>query len=146
MNPMVISSDGDEYYAYILLYVDDILCIRHDAESVITKFDKYFKLKPDSVGEPDMYLGAKVRPMKLENGVWAWILIFSQYVQESYCNVQKYVKENLGGVYKLSKQVPNLFAMVYAPELDSYTVLDHSLASYYQSQIVFFRWMVEHGD
>ena len=57
--------------AYILLYVDDILCIHHDAEIVLTKFDKCFKLKPDSFGEPDMYWGSKVRPMKLENVVWA---------------------------------------------------------------------------
>ena len=56
MKPMVRPSDVAEYYAYTLLYVDDILCIHHDAESVLTKVDKYFKLKPDSVGETDMYL------------------------------------------------------------------------------------------
>ena len=49
INPMVRPSDGDEYYACILLYVDDILCIHHDAESVLTKVDKCFKLKPDSM-------------------------------------------------------------------------------------------------
>ena len=42
MNPMVISSDGDEYYAYILLYVDDIFGIHHYAESALTKVDMYF--------------------------------------------------------------------------------------------------------
>ena len=35
--PMARQSDGAEYYAYILLYVDDILCICHNAESVLTK-------------------------------------------------------------------------------------------------------------
>ena len=74
MKPMVIMTDGAEYYVYILLYVDDILFIHHDAKSVTTKVDKYFKLKLDSIGEPDMYLGAKVRPMKLDNDVWAWTL------------------------------------------------------------------------
>ena len=103
MKPMVRPSDGAEYYAYILLYVDDILCIHHDAEIVLTKFDKCFKLKPDSFGEPDMYLGAKVRLTKLENGLWAWALIPSQYVHESCRNVQKYVKENLGGRCKLPR-------------------------------------------
>ena len=68
---MVIPSDGAEYYAYSLLYVDDILCIHHNAQSDITKVDKYFKFKPDSIREPDMYLGAKLRPMNLENVVWA---------------------------------------------------------------------------
>ena len=60
MKPMVIPSDGAEYYGYIHLYVDDILCIRHDAESFLTKVDNYFKLKVDSVGESDMYWEAKV--------------------------------------------------------------------------------------
>ena len=89
MKPMVIPSDGAEYYAYILLYVDDILCIHHNDDSVLMKVNKYFKLKPDSVGETDMYLGVKARPMKLDNGVWAWALIPSHYIQESCWNVQK---------------------------------------------------------
>ena len=100
MKPIVRPSLGSEYYAYILLYVDDILCIHHYFESVLTKVDKYFKLKPDSIREPDMYLGDNVRPMKLENGVWYWDLSPSQYVQESYWNVQKYVN-NICGRWKL---------------------------------------------
>ena len=35
--------------------------------------------------------------------------------------------------------------MRYAPELDSYAVLDTSLAFYYQSQIGVLRWMVDLG-
>ena len=69
INPMVRQSDGSEYYAYILLYVDDILCIHHDAESVLLKVDKYFKLKLDSIRKLDMYMGAKIRLIKLDNGV-----------------------------------------------------------------------------
>ena len=60
MKPMARPSDGAEYEAYILLYVDDILCIHHNAESVLTKVDKYFNLKPVSVRETYMYLGSKV--------------------------------------------------------------------------------------
>ena len=60
MNPMVRPSGGAEYYSFTLLYFDDILCIHHDSESVFTKVDWYFKLNPDSVGEPGMYWGAKV--------------------------------------------------------------------------------------
>ena len=71
---MARPSDGAKYYAYILLYVDFTLCIHHDAESVLTKVDKYFKLKPEPIGEPDIYLGVKVRLVKFKNGVWAWDL------------------------------------------------------------------------
>ena len=33
------------------------------------KVDKCFKLKPESIRDPDIYLGSKLQPMKLENGV-----------------------------------------------------------------------------
>ena len=33
---------GDQYYPYILYYVDDALVIHHDALSVLEKIDKYF--------------------------------------------------------------------------------------------------------
>ena len=51
-------SDGSIYYAYILCYVDDLLVIHHKPSSVLDKINGYFPLKPDSVGPPDMYLGA----------------------------------------------------------------------------------------
>ncbi len=51
--------------------VDDILCISTDPDSVLTQIDKYFLLKPDSVDEPDVCFGAKLKLMQLENGVWA---------------------------------------------------------------------------
>ncbi len=50
--------DSVLYYAYILCCVDNILCIHHDALSVLTKIDKYLPLKLTSVGNPDIYLGA----------------------------------------------------------------------------------------
>jgi hypothetical protein len=52
--------DSVLYYAYILCYVDNILCIHHDALSVLTQIDNYLPLKSTSVGDPDIYLGAKI--------------------------------------------------------------------------------------
>ncbi len=53
--------DNVHYYACILCYVDDILCIRHDPMSVMNEINKYLPLKPSSVGDPDIYLGAKLK-------------------------------------------------------------------------------------
>jgi hypothetical protein len=51
-------TDGVEYYAYVLLYVDDTLVIHHhDAMSVLQRIDYYFNMKPESLGDPDIYLG-----------------------------------------------------------------------------------------
>ncbi len=59
------------YYSYMLVYVNDIPCINEDPDSVLKVLNKYFPLKPDSVGTPDIYLGAKLNLMELENEVWA---------------------------------------------------------------------------
>ncbi len=54
------------------VYVDDILCIHNNPDSILIQIDKYFLSKPVSVVEPDVYLGAKLKLIQLENGVWAW--------------------------------------------------------------------------
>jgi Reverse transcriptase (RNA-dependent DNA polymerase) len=61
--------DGFQYYAYALLCVDDDLVIHHNATTALERLDKYFKMKAGSIGDPDFYLGAKLKPVQLENGV-----------------------------------------------------------------------------
>ena len=56
-----IDPHEDEYYSYILCYVDYVLVVHHDAMTILMKIDKYFKLKPSSIGDPDIYLGAKLK-------------------------------------------------------------------------------------
>ncbi len=118
--------------------MDDILCIHDDPDTILTQKDKYFPLKPDSVGEPDIYLGAKLKLMQLENGVWAWGLSPSKYVQEALRNCKKYIGENLLGFYKLMQLVPNPFRTDYQPELDVSPELPPEHASYYQSLMGIF--------
>ena len=66
----MIPDNKYEYYSYILYYVDDIMVIYHDSLSILKKIDKYFTFKPLSIGEPDIYLGAKLIKMTITNGVW----------------------------------------------------------------------------
>ena len=54
-------SDGAKYYAYFLLYVDDSLVIHRAAETYLHELDHLFKMKSGSIGDPNMYLGAKLR-------------------------------------------------------------------------------------
>jgi hypothetical protein len=54
-------ADNFRYYAYILCYVDDILCVHHDLMSVLNLINGYLQLKPSLVGDPDIYLGAKLK-------------------------------------------------------------------------------------
>ena len=69
-----IDPDGDEYYSYILCYVDDVLVVHYDAMTTLMNIDKYFKLKPSSIGDPDIYLGANLKYTRTKNGVWCWTL------------------------------------------------------------------------
>ena len=61
--------DGDKYYSNILCYVNDVLVVNHDAMTTLMKIDKYFELKPSSIGDPDIYLGAKLKYTRAENCV-----------------------------------------------------------------------------
>jgi hypothetical protein len=61
LKPMTKPEDNMCYYAYILCYVDDILCIHHDPMSVMNEINKYLPLRSSSVGDPDIYLGAKLK-------------------------------------------------------------------------------------
>ena len=79
---MVRPDYGFNYYAYVLIYVDDVMVIHHDTDSVLRIIDKYFNLNPSSIGEPDIYLGSKLNIMRLENGQWACSKSPERYVKE----------------------------------------------------------------
>jgi hypothetical protein len=72
--------DGALYWAYILIYVDDILCMHHDPGDPLAKFDEYFKMKEGYLQVPAFYLGTKPKKTVLPNGVVAWGMISSKYV------------------------------------------------------------------
>ena len=144
MKPMVRPDDGLKYYAYILLYVDDALCVHHDGVKALEELDYFFKMKDNSIGDPEMYLGAKIKKMVLPNGVEAWAMSPSKYVQNAIRTVEDFIDENLGG-RKLAKRASSQFPPDYHPELDTTPELDPEFASFFQSQIGVLRWMVELG-
>ena len=143
--PMVRPEDGHKYYAYMLLYVDDCLSIYHNAHGQLEQLDWYFKMKPGSIGDPDVYFGAKLRKMTLANVVESWGMSPSKYVQEAVRNIEAYLRDNMSG-RKLGKcRGSAQFPPGYTPELDVMPQLRRTLAAYYQSQIGILRWMVELG-
>ena len=144
MKPQVRAEDGFEYYAYMLLYVDDALCISHDSMTLLRELDYYFKMKPGSMGDPDIYLGTKLRLIDLPNSVRAWGMSPSKYVQESVKNVEQQLDKNFNG-RKLLKRAPTPFENDYSPELDTTPELAALQANYYQSLVGIARWMVEIG-
>ena len=125
-----IDPDGDEYYSYTLCYVDYVLVVHHEAMTTLMKIDKYFKLKPSSIGDPDIYLGAKLKYNRAPNGVCCWRLSPSKYVQEECNNCETFLNNNFDGKYFLPKMAPNPFVGGYQPETDTTDPLDPDQASY----------------
>jgi hypothetical protein len=102
-------ADNFRYYAYILCYVDNILCVHHNPLSVLNLINGYMPLKPSLVGDPDIYLGAKLKMTQLENGIWAWGLSPSKYVTQAVKNCAKHLTNKLNNRFRLPQWADNPF-------------------------------------
>ena len=80
-------SDGQDYYEYILLYVDNCLCISENPKPALLQVDKYSPINPTSLGPPKTYLGKTFSKIQLPNGFHAWAFSSSQYVHEAVKSV-----------------------------------------------------------
>ncbi len=138
-------ADSFRYYSYILCYVDDISCVHHDPMSVLNLINGYMPLKPSLVGDPDIYLGAKLKLTQLDKGIWAWGLNPSKYVAQAVRNCVKHLTDKLNNHFHLPQQADNPFPYDYNPELDLSEPFDPECSSFYQHFIGVMRWMVELG-
>ena len=110
--------DGTDYYSYILCYVGEIMVIHHDSRPILDRIDNFMKLKESSVGDPDSYLGDKLKKVQMDNDVWCWSISPSKYVQEAVRKCQKYLKEKFSDEYELIANAPNPFPLGYEPCMD----------------------------
>ena len=134
-------ADGSEYYQYVLLYTDDILCIMENPEKfLMDEFGHYFTLKSNSIGPPSQYLGNKVTQVTLENGTTCWSFSSSQYIQNAVKNVEEHLMKK---GQKLPSSTKSPWSSGYRPETDTSPELSASDAAYFQSLIGILRWIVE---
>ncbi len=138
-------ADSFRYYPYILCYVDDILCVHHDPMSVLNLINGYMPLEPSLIGDPDIYLGAKLQMTQLENVIWAWGLSPSKYVAQAVKNCAKHLTDKLNNCFRFPQQADNPLPYDYNPELDLSEPLDPECSSFYQHLIGVMRWTVELG-
>ncbi len=99
--------------------------------SVLNQIDKYLPLKPTSVGDPDIYLGAKLKETRLPHGIWAWGLSPSKYVNQAVKNCQTHLTEKLNGRYSIPAKAENPFPGDYNPDTDVSTPLDPECSSFF---------------
>jgi hypothetical protein len=74
--------DGEQYYEYMQMYVDDILALSCNAR-LFADVQKTFLLKNDKIGPPEFYLGAKLQ-QKLVNRMRCWKMTSQDYVKAAF--------------------------------------------------------------
>ena len=142
--------DGSTYYAYIFVYVDDILILDVNPREHMTMLEDNYPVKKGSIEEPKTYLGSDIGKMYYPDGTMAWTMGSNAYVKEAINNVKKRLQlDNLMFDKKLSD--PNISvkqpfsSLSYRPELDSSALCDDQQAQYFQNLIGVLRWIIELG-
>ena len=71
---------SEEYYEYVLMYIDDILTISIDPTEILKIMKgKTFKYKIGKIDPPEMYLGARLK-RKIINVNMCWNITSYDYV------------------------------------------------------------------
>lgn len=140
--------DGTKYYAYLVVYVDDILSIDVKPKIALDMIDSHFKLKPGSVSFPNHYLGTDIRNWKVTSfdgsDINTYAMGSASYVKEAVKICENRMTE-LGLSYPTSKPKMPFTSLSYRPELDGTPECNDKLTTLYQNLIGICRWMCELG-
>jgi Reverse transcriptase (RNA-dependent DNA polymerase) len=108
--------NGEKYYQYILCYVDDILCSSEKLKLIMDYLGGVYKLKPGSIKEPDVYLGADVKKFTISVDQSAWGILPDTYCKTAVADVERKLSE-IG--QNLTTRVSMPMRSGYRPKLDS---------------------------
>ena len=115
------------------------MVMHESAMPILQSINSFMKLKTGSIGDPDVYLGAKLKKVELDNDVVCWSLSPSKYLQGAVRNVEKGVKTDFGDRFEMTKYALNPFPLNYDPDADVSSRLSAENASYCQSIISILR-------
>ena len=139
-------ANGDHIYEYVISYGDDLVFQGINPSSFMNALGKRFTLKPGSNKEPDSYLGANVKKLRIlqSNGPEKvrWAFESSSYVTKAMKDVERELAE---ADMKLMPNVKTPLASGYRPELDISPELGSKQLNYFQGLIGILRWICELG-
>jgi hypothetical protein len=144
-----VKGNGDKYYEYVLIYVDDILAVSEKPDRIMETLSGLYKFKEDpktrkKYGPPDRYLGANVGKYKLPGATKEhWYMSSDDYVKAAVTNVENELFKV--GQRFTTRSGHTVMSQLYRPELDVSPVLGADKANYYQNLIGILRWAVELG-
>jgi hypothetical protein len=133
--------DGEEYYEYILMYVNDILAVSATPLPIMQEIQDMVKFKNDKIEEPMNYLGARLQKKNI-NGVECWSITIVDYVKAAIENVEEGIKDKR---WKLRTKIHTPMVLSYVPELDGTPELEPDELQYFQELIGMLRWATEIG-
>lgn len=145
-----VDKDGFKYYSYILVYVDDLCILDKAPHSYMLQIQESFKVREETIKEPDAYLGADVRKVYYPDGSYAWTMGSKSYVKKAVNNLKKKIQAD---GYEFNKKLsdrnisaPQPFSSVsYRAELDTSVPCTDAQVTLYQNMIGIMRWIVELG-
>jgi len=115
-----VKADGSKYYEYMLCYVDDILMASMNPQAIMKSIETVFPLKPGSVKEPDLYLGADLKKWYIdgpeEPGKARWAMSSTNYTKKAILEVERALK---AADMQLPTRVTTPLSTGYRPEIDA---------------------------
>ena len=132
---------GEKYYEHILCYVDDILCISHDAQHPMNEIGRNLKFKNDKIIEPEFNLGVTQKKKKL-NRHNVWTMTSQEYLRNAIKTVEAHLSKKCR---KLPARAMTPMSSGYYLEVDSSPELDADDTMLFQELIGILRWVVEIG-
>ena len=143
-----VKDDGAKYYAYLVVYVDDILSVDFQPKAAIDQLGAYFRIKEGSVSFPNMYLGANVRKWKVqdESGTDVPTIAMGShgYIKEAVRIIEERMVEHQLN-YPSKKAKTPFTSATYRPELDETEFCNPELITLYQNITGILRWICELG-
>ena len=139
---------GNEYYSYLIVYVDDVLCISKDPDETLELINRDYRLK-EPPAAPTMYLGADIKRYKATdaagNVTECWSMSADSHIKKAMQIVKDKMNEE-GVKFKSSKTAQQPFSCQdYRPELDATEPCNDNQVLLYQSLIGIARWLCELG-
>jgi len=121
------------------VYVDDLLIISHQADSILHILENHFHYKLKDVGPPKRYLGATIEKINID-GMTTWCMSAREYLEKAIP-----VIEERFGTQKQNNKITTPLPKDYHPELDNSNLLNDEHIEVYQSYIGILQWAVELG-
>ena len=87
------TDNGNAYYNYMLVYVDDVLQIEKNAQEDMQRLNQIYRLK-EVFGTPDRYIGANVDKIQLQDGRTVWFMFCIEYIHGDIKNMDSILEGN----------------------------------------------------